>query len=87
MVQKYCLQKEPKSPSTGPSLPKGRSLLKVEPPSTSDGISDDDYDDDQEERPLTREELKIKSNKSLYVMIEKKRKEPKKSKKKEVNGK
>lgn len=81
MIQKYCQKKEKiKTPPTGPSFPKGSSLLKVEPPSTSDGISDED-DDDQEERPLTRDELKMKSNKT----IEKKRKDNKKSKKQ--NGK
>ena len=50
----------------GPQVPAGTVSVHIEPPSTTDAAEDDDSDHDvEDDRPLTRDELKAKTVKSI----------------------
>jgi|Transcript_38893 hypothetical protein len=51
----------------GPQTPAGSTVMQIEPPSTTDdaNFEDDSEDEEDEDRPLNRDELRAKTIKSL----------------------
>merc|ERR1712028_116857 len=50
----------------GPPTPMGQELIQVDPPNLEDYSSEDESNEDDDERPLTREELKAKTLKGIH---------------------
>ena len=51
----------------GPMTPMGQELIQINPPNLNDYSSEEDSDDDEiEARPLTHEELKLKTMKVIH---------------------
>ena len=50
----------------GPQTPAGTTQIQIHPPSTGEDLdSEEEVDEDEEERPLTRDELKAKTVRGL----------------------